>query len=123
MAIPQSPNSKAATISSPTKKKRKNTVSNTVDVDEIKTEMTSDSQPQKRNKNPGVRVIRGRIYDSVNGTTCHQVCIVIILYIYNYVSFMLLSMILGEVRSKTLIYLAHASVYIFRLFVNDVRDF
>ncbi|XP_059642758.1 uncharacterized protein LOC132284649 [Cornus florida] len=30
------------------------------------------SSPAKRTKSPGVRVIGGRIYDSQNGTTCHQ---------------------------------------------------
>ncbi|XP_074308282.1 uncharacterized protein LOC141643143 [Silene latifolia] len=29
-------------------------------------------KPQKRSKDPGVRVIGGRIYDSQNGKTCHQ---------------------------------------------------
>ncbi|KAL0431286.1 UNVERIFIED_CONTAM: Cell division cycle-associated 7-like protein [Sesamum radiatum] len=29
--------------------------------------------PAKRNKSPGIRVVGGRIYDSVNGKTCHQV--------------------------------------------------
>jgi hypothetical protein len=29
---------------------------------------------KKRTANPGVRVQGGRIYDSENGTTCHQVC-------------------------------------------------
>jgi formamidopyrimidine-DNA glycosylase len=27
---------------------------------------------KKRNNNPGVRVQGGRVYDSENGTTCHQ---------------------------------------------------
>ncbi|XP_028060125.1 uncharacterized protein LOC114263726 isoform X1 [Camellia sinensis] len=30
------------------------------------------NQPGKRKKSPGVRVIHGRIYDSVNGKCCHQ---------------------------------------------------
>ncbi|XP_073018598.1 uncharacterized protein [Primulina eburnea] len=30
------------------------------------------SSPSKRNKSPGVRLMGGRIYDSVNGKTCHQ---------------------------------------------------
>ncbi|KAL8549767.1 hypothetical protein ACS0TY_008562 [Phlomoides rotata] len=30
------------------------------------------SLPLKRNKSPGIRVVRGRIYDPVNGKTCHQ---------------------------------------------------
>lgn len=29
----------------------------------------------KRTKSPGVRVVGGRIYDSENGKTCHQVII------------------------------------------------
>ena len=29
--------------------------------------------PRKRTKDPGVRVRNGRIYDSENGKTCHQV--------------------------------------------------
>ncbi|KAJ9562002.1 hypothetical protein OSB04_007162 [Centaurea solstitialis] len=37
-----------------------------------KTVADSTSQPPKRNKSPGVRVIHGRVYDSQNGTTCHQ---------------------------------------------------
>lgn len=31
------------------------------------------STPAKRNNNPGIRLIHGRIYDSHNGKTCHQV--------------------------------------------------
>ncbi|KAK6128469.1 hypothetical protein DH2020_037783 [Rehmannia glutinosa] len=31
------------------------------------------TSPAKRNKSPGIRVVGGRIYDSVNGKTCHQV--------------------------------------------------
>ena len=31
------------------------------------------SSPAKRNNNPGIRLIHGRIYDSHNGKTCHQV--------------------------------------------------
>lgn len=34
-----------------------------------------DSQA-KRSKAPGVRVVGGRIYDSENGKTCHQVCLI-----------------------------------------------
>ncbi|KAL3525440.1 hypothetical protein ACH5RR_013812 [Cinchona calisaya] len=30
------------------------------------------SSPAKRNNNPGIRLIHGRIYDSHNGKTCHQ---------------------------------------------------
>ncbi|KAI3462522.1 hypothetical protein Pfo_019185 [Paulownia fortunei] len=30
------------------------------------------SSPAKRNKSPGIRLVGGRIYDSVNGKTCHQ---------------------------------------------------
>jgi|APAra0007618257_1042622.scaffolds.fasta_scaffold02306_11 hypothetical protein len=30
-------------------------------------------KPSKRTTNPGVRVVGGRIYDSSNGKTCHQV--------------------------------------------------
>ncbi|XP_073127846.1 uncharacterized protein [Henckelia pumila] len=30
------------------------------------------SSPSKRNKSPGVRLVGGRIYDPVNGKTCHQ---------------------------------------------------
>lgn len=34
----------------------------------------ADKKPRKpRTTNPGVRVQGGRIYDSENGTTCHQV--------------------------------------------------
>lgn len=33
------------------------------------------SPPRKRTKSPGVRVVGGRIYDSENGKTCHQVSI------------------------------------------------
>lgn len=33
--------------------------------------------PAKRNKSPGIRVLGGRIYDPVNGKTCHQVCLCI----------------------------------------------
>lgn len=29
--------------------------------------------PLKRNRSPGIRVVGGRIYDPVNGKTCHQV--------------------------------------------------
>ncbi|KAK6128530.1 hypothetical protein DH2020_037739 [Rehmannia glutinosa] len=31
------------------------------------------TSPAKRNKSPGIRVVGGRIYDSVNGKTCHLV--------------------------------------------------
>lgn len=31
------------------------------------------SSPAKRNKSPGIRLIHGRIYDPINGKTCHQV--------------------------------------------------
>lgn len=37
----------------------------------------------KRTKCPGVRVQGGRIYDSENGKTCHQVCL-FLLYLYLY---------------------------------------
>ncbi|KAK4347948.1 hypothetical protein RND71_034287 [Anisodus tanguticus] len=30
------------------------------------------SSPAKRNNNPGIRLVHGRIYDSFNGKTCHQ---------------------------------------------------
>ncbi|KAL8531971.1 hypothetical protein ACS0TY_008542 [Phlomoides rotata] len=30
------------------------------------------SLPLKRNESPGIRVVRGQIYDPVNGKTCHQ---------------------------------------------------
>ncbi|KAI7748992.1 hypothetical protein M8C21_009898 [Ambrosia artemisiifolia] len=74
MAIAASPNSKQ-TLSPPisNSKKKKKTIS--VEEKEPTSEMKLDnksSQPKKRNTNPGVRVIHGRIYDSQNGTTCHQ---------------------------------------------------
>lgn len=31
------------------------------------------SSPAKRNSSPGVRLVGGRIYDSVDGKSCHQV--------------------------------------------------
>lgn len=37
-------------------------------------EAVSVSAP-KRTKDPGVRLVHGRIYDSQNGKTCHQVCL------------------------------------------------
>ncbi|KAG8373717.1 hypothetical protein BUALT_Bualt11G0053800 [Buddleja alternifolia] len=37
-----------------------------------KKENVGPSSPPKRNKCPGVRVVGGRIYDSINGKTCHQ---------------------------------------------------
>ncbi|KAK9066908.1 hypothetical protein SSX86_014232 [Deinandra increscens subsp. villosa] len=72
MAIAASPNSKA-NVSSPISSKKKK-ISRGQEK-EIATELdssTPSSQPHKRNSNPGVRVIGGRIYDSQNGTTCHQ---------------------------------------------------
>lgn len=36
----------------------------------------SASSPAKRNNCPGVRLVGGRIYDSVQGKTCHQVIII-----------------------------------------------
>lgn len=33
------------------------------------------SSPAKRNNNPGIRLIHGRLYDSENGKTCHQVTV------------------------------------------------
>lgn len=38
-----------------------------------KTDGDSSKKEKKRTTNPGVRVIHGRIYDSENGKTCHQV--------------------------------------------------
>ncbi|KAL0395976.1 UNVERIFIED_CONTAM: hypothetical protein Scaly_0046000 [Sesamum calycinum] len=35
-------------------------------------EIVVPPSPAKRNKSPGIRVVGGRIYDSVNGKTCHQ---------------------------------------------------
>ncbi|KAD4888407.1 hypothetical protein R6Q59_034566 [Mikania micrantha] len=74
MAIAASPNSKA-NVSAPIANKKKKIGSSSGEHKEITSEMKSDnpsSQPQKRNSNPGVRVVGGRIYDSQNGTTCHQ---------------------------------------------------
>ncbi|CAI9113628.1 OLC1v1014263C1 [Oldenlandia corymbosa var. corymbosa] len=34
--------------------------------------ITGSSAPRKRNKSPGIRIIGGRIYDSLNGKSCHQ---------------------------------------------------
>ncbi|KAI3785262.1 hypothetical protein L1987_44378 [Smallanthus sonchifolius] len=70
MAIAASPNSKA-TVSAPIANKKKKMASSGGEEKEITSDNPS-SQPQKRNSNPGVRVIRGRIYDSQNGMTCHQ---------------------------------------------------
>ncbi|PWA87591.1 DDT domain, subgroup [Artemisia annua] len=83
MAVVKSPNSKAtepAPIDKKIKKKTKNNkkkememVSENNGEVEMKTETESDKpKPKKRNANPGVRVIHGKIYDSKNGTTCHQ---------------------------------------------------
>ncbi|XP_076882485.1 uncharacterized protein LOC143530963 [Bidens hawaiensis] len=75
MALAASPNSKA---NNNKKTKKTNNNNSSVEVKEATAEvMNSDNNPtskpqQKRNSNPGVRVIRGRIYDSQNGTTCHQ---------------------------------------------------
>nr|GEV37123.1 zinc-finger domain of monoamine-oxidase A repressor R1 [Tanacetum cinerariifolium] len=80
MAVVQSPNSKAS-VPAPLdnnnnkkKNKMKEISSGTAENNaEMKTEMESDKpKPKKRNSNPGVRVIHGKIYDSKNGTTCHQ---------------------------------------------------
>ncbi|GAB2299950.1 hypothetical protein Dimus_033995 [Dionaea muscipula] len=32
-------------------------------------------QRGKRTKSPGMRIVGGRIYDSVNGKTCHQISV------------------------------------------------
>ncbi|KAJ0534906.1 putative transcription factor C2H2 family [Helianthus annuus] len=75
IAATASPNSKP-TLSTPKKKTTTTTVTTTGDEEkQITSEMKSNNQsskPQKRNTNPGVRVIHGKIYDSQNGTTCHQ---------------------------------------------------
>ncbi|KAJ0684010.1 hypothetical protein HanLR1_Chr11g0386521 [Helianthus annuus] len=61
MAVSHSPNSKS-------KKKAADT----------------NPQPHKRNSNPVVRLIHGRIYDSHNGSTCHQVCLLISLLLFTF---------------------------------------
>ncbi|KAM0032468.1 putative transcription factor C2H2 family [Helianthus debilis subsp. tardiflorus] len=75
IAATASPNSKP-TLSTPKKKTTTTTVTSTGDEEkQITSEMKSNNQsskPHKRNTNPGVRVIHGKIYDSQNGTTCHQ---------------------------------------------------
>ncbi|XP_024978215.1 uncharacterized protein LOC112515558 isoform X2 [Cynara cardunculus var. scolymus] len=66
-----SPNSKAP-VAEGSKRKM---VSSSGQEEEPRSDMksgNSSSQPPKRNKSPGVRVIHGRVYDSQNGTTCHQ---------------------------------------------------
>ncbi|XP_076960718.1 uncharacterized protein LOC143637155 [Bidens hawaiensis] len=85
MALAASPNSKA-NLPSPvanSNKKTKKTINNNNNNSSLEVKEATDevmnfdnnptSKPQlKRNSNPGVRVIHGRIYDSQNGTTCHQ---------------------------------------------------
>lgn len=85
MAVAPSPNSKAS-VSAPTKEKKRKMLGSSVEEEnEIKVD-NSSSKPKKRNSNPGVRVIGGRVYDSENGTTCHQVSLILILYQHHYVA-------------------------------------
>ncbi|CAH1421419.1 unnamed protein product [Lactuca virosa] len=71
MAVAPSPNSKAS-VSAPTKEKKRKMLGSSVEEENGTKVDNSSSQPKKRNSNPGVRVIGGRVYDSENGTTCHQ---------------------------------------------------
>lgn len=41
-----------------------------------------DGHQSKRTKCPGVRVVGGRIYDSENGKTCHQVTILFFFFFF-----------------------------------------
>ncbi|KAI3500113.1 hypothetical protein L1887_35929 [Cichorium endivia] len=75
MAVASSPNSKASVSASTVKEKKRKMLSSSVEEEVTQSERkaeNSSSQVKKRNSNPGVRVIHGRIYDSENGTTCHQ---------------------------------------------------
>lgn len=61
MAVPSSPVPAA-------EKKNKEDING-----EMVTQKDEDLKQPKRSKDPGVRVVGGRIYDSQNGKTCHQV--------------------------------------------------
>lgn len=64
MAVASGSKQKEGKMKSPTKKRNKESQEQSEKV---------ISTPAKRNNCPGVRLVGGRIYDSFNGKTCHQV--------------------------------------------------
>ncbi|XP_021763526.1 uncharacterized protein LOC110728178 isoform X2 [Chenopodium quinoa] len=73
MAVSSSP---VAAATSEKKKKKIEEKKKEVNNEEVETKMETqkdeDLKQPKRCKDPGVRVVGGRIYDSQNGKTCHQ---------------------------------------------------
>lgn len=61
--------STSATIVSAKEKESKDTKKRIQVVDDV----GDNGNKAKRSKRPGVRVVGNRIYDSVNGKSCHQV--------------------------------------------------
>ncbi|MCD9644926.1 hypothetical protein HAX54_033457 [Datura stramonium] len=62
MAVASGPEQKEEKVKSPMKKEK---------VSDVQSEK-GISSPAKRNTSPGIRLVHGRIYDSVNGKSCHQ---------------------------------------------------
>ncbi|XP_060193774.1 uncharacterized protein LOC132623090 isoform X1 [Lycium barbarum] len=58
-------------VASGTEKKKEGKMKSPIKKEKV-SEKAISSSPAKRNNNPGIRLVHGRIYDSNNGKTCHQ---------------------------------------------------
>lgn len=68
----QTPSESQIVLESPSKQKK--VKKDKKKMDDVDGDVSKkETKTTKRTPNPGVRVIHGRIYDSQNGKTCHQV--------------------------------------------------